>query len=204
MKVKCDDCGKEYGLEPGENPSDYQCECGGGLKKSEDNIEVQAKPKTVIKEDIKSRSSFNRQKEKSSTPYEKRFCKECGAENRPDATFCYSCGKSFKGGVSEKKGTTSRMIELVLGILGGVFGLFGGVFALIFAAFAPSVGGLGISAVLASIVGIGGAVYVTKNSKYGGIILIVSAIWLLFSISAFGVLGSALLGIAGLLALLRK
>lgn len=31
MKVKCDKCGKEYILEKGENPSDYQCDCGGNL-----------------------------------------------------------------------------------------------------------------------------------------------------------------------------
>jgi hypothetical protein len=99
---------------------------------------------------------------------------------------------------------TSRTIEIVLGVLGGIFGLLGGVFALILSAFAPSVGGLGISAVLASIVGLVGAVYVSQNPKIGGIILLISAIWLLISISAYGVLGAVLLGIAGLMALIRK
>lgn len=32
MKVKCTECGKEYNLEKGENPSNYQCDCGGNLK----------------------------------------------------------------------------------------------------------------------------------------------------------------------------
>ncbi len=68
---------------------------------------------------------------------------------------------------------------MVLGIIGGIFGLLGGVFALMFSAFAPSVGTLGFSAVLASIVGIVGAAYVMQNAKLGGIILIVSALWLL-------------------------
>lgn len=98
----------------------------------------------------------------------------------------------------------SRTLEIVLGILGGVFGLLGGVVALIFSAFAPDIFALGVSAILASIVGLVGAVYVTQNAKYGGIILIISAIWLLISISAFGVLGAVLLGIAGLSALIRK
>ncbi|NYB26104.1 MAG: DUF4064 domain-containing protein [Methanobacteriaceae archaeon] len=98
----------------------------------------------------------------------------------------------------------SRTLEVVLGVLGGVFGLLGGVFALIFSAFESSIFGLGVSAVLASIVGLVGAVYVTQNPKIGGIILIISAIWLLISISAFGVIGAALLGIAGLAALIRK
>lgn len=98
----------------------------------------------------------------------------------------------------------SRTLEIVLAIIGGIFGLLGGVFALIFSAFAPSVGVLGVSAILASIVGLIGGIYVSSNAKYGGIILIISAIWLLISISAFGVLGSVLLGVAGLAALLRK
>ncbi len=102
------------------------------------------------------------------------------------------------------EGKTSRTVELVLGILGGVFGLLGGVFALIFSAFAPTVFVLGVSAILASIAGLVGAIYVTGNAKIGGIILIISAVWLLISISAFGILGAALLGIAGLAALIRK
>ena len=61
-----------------------------------------------------------------------------------------------------------------------------------------------IKQILAFIVGIVGSVYVKNNAKSGGIILIVSAIWLLISISAYGILGAVLLGIGGLLALIRK
>lgn len=100
--------------------------------------------------------------------------------------------------------TTSRTVELVLGILGGIFGLLGGIIAVMFGIFASEITGLGISAILASIVGLAGAVYVLKNPKWGGIILIISAVWLLISISLFGVLGAVLLGIGGILALLRK
>lgn len=100
---------------------------------------------------------------------------------------------------------TSRTMELVLGIIGGIFGLLGGVFAVLFGSLASSdVVLLGISAILASIVGIVGSIYVTRNSKIGGIILFVSAVWLLVSISLFGVMGTIFLGIAGLMALLRK
>lgn len=96
-------------------------------------------------------------------------------------------------------------MELVLGIIGGIFGLLGGVFAVLFGSLASSdVVLLGISAILASIVGIVGSIYVTRNSKIGGIILLISAVWLLVSISLFGVMGTIFLGIAGLLALLRK
>ena len=129
------------------------------------------------------------------------YCQKCGTENVNGATFCKNCGESTNTVELEK---TSRTIELVLGIIGGIFGLLGGVFALMFSAFAPSVGGLGVSAVLASIVGIVGAAYVMQNAKWGGIILILSAVWLLISISLFGVLGAVLLGLGGLLAVLRK
>jgi hypothetical protein len=129
------------------------------------------------------------------------YCKKCGTENADSVSFCKNCGEATE---NIEKQQTSRILELVLGIIGGILGLLGGGFALIFSAFAPSVGGLGISAVLASIVGIVGAAYVMQNARYGGIILLVSAVWLLISISAFAVPGAVLLGIAGLLALLRK
>ena len=129
------------------------------------------------------------------------YCQKCGNENADSEMFCKKCGEA-NNTMELKK--TSRTVELVLGIIGGIFGLLGGVFALMFSAFAPSVGSLGISAVLASIVGIVGAAYVMQNAKWGGIILIVSAVWLLISISVFGVLGAVLLGLAGLLAVLRK
>ncbi|MBI5458354.1 CARDB domain-containing protein [Methanobacterium sp.] len=31
MKVQCSECGEEYQLKPDENPSDFQCKCGGEL-----------------------------------------------------------------------------------------------------------------------------------------------------------------------------
>ena len=129
------------------------------------------------------------------------YCQKCGTENSDDVNVCKNCGE-VTNNIELKK--TSRTIELILGIMGGIFGLIGGVFALMFSAFAPSVGSLGISAVLASIVGIIAAAYVMQNAKWGGIILILSAIWLLISISLFGVLGAVLLGLGGLLAILRK
>ncbi|MGC9517466.1 MAG: DUF4064 domain-containing protein [Methanomicrobiales archaeon] len=107
--------------------------------------------------------------------------------------------------MSNEINETSRTIELVLGIAGGIFGLIGGVIAVLLGSFAgDEIVLLGISAILASIVGIVGSVYITKDPKIGGIVLVVSAIWLLISISLFGVLGTILLGISGLLAIFRK
>ncbi|MDI6881737.1 MAG: DUF4064 domain-containing protein [Methanothermobacter sp.] len=99
---------------------------------------------------------------------------------------------------------TSRILEMVLGIIGSIFGLLGGLFAIFFSVFASEVLYLGISAVMASILGIIGAVYVRENPRNGGIILIVSAIWLLISISAFAIPGTIFLGISGILAIIRR
>ncbi len=138
-----------------------------------------------------------------------KFCVSCGTENEDDTIFCTKCGYNFneesKTSQIQTTTETSRTIELVLGIIGGIFGLLGGAFAIILSAFGGTeILALGISAILASIVGIVGSVYVKNNAKTGGIILIVSAVWLLISISAYGILGAVLLGIAGLLALIRK
>ena len=139
-----------------------------------------------------------------------KFCVSCGTENEDDTIFCTKCGYNFneesKTQIKQTATTEiSRTIELVLGIIGGIFGLIGGAFAIILSAFGGTeILALGISAILASIVGIVGSVYVKNNAKTGGIILIVSAVWLLISISAYGILGAVLLGIAGLLALIRK
>ena len=135
-----------------------------------------------------------------------KFCVSCGTENEDNATFCTKCGYNFNEESKTPTQTTktSRTIELVLGIIGAIFGLIGGVFAIILSAFVDEILALGISAIIASIVGIIGSIYVKTNAKNGGIILIISAIWLLISISAYGILGTTLLGISGLLALIRK
>ena len=143
------------------------------------------------------------------------YCTKCGQENSEESKFCDNCGAPLKKSPPQTKESAvkiSRTIEMVLGILGGVFGLIGAIIAFFIvslgSAFAVTgssdVTVLGASAFLASIVGIVGAVYVTKDPKIGGIILIISAIWLLISISLFGLLGAVLLGIAGVIALIRN
>jgi hypothetical protein len=63
---------------------------------------------------------------------------------------------------------------------------------------------LGVSAISASVMGIVCAVVVRENHIIGGMGLLVCAVWLIISISAYGVIGSVLFGIGGLIALLRK
>jgi len=142
-----------------------------------------------------------------------KFCPSCGAEVKEGTVFCDKCGAEVDAenptGQNQIQHTPqpeiSRTTEMVLGIIGGVFGILGAIFAIVFSAFGgDEILMLGMSALIGSIVGIVGAVYVKNNAKYAGIILIISAIWVLVSISLFGILPAVLLGIAGILALVRK
>jgi len=126
---------------------------------------------------------------------EKYLCPICGAENRPDSVFCFKCGKRFYPQTSyayePPKKETSRTLELVLGILGGIFGFLGALFAIFFGSFAGAfeVAGAsdiifyGVVAIFVSITGIVGAVIVYSGSglmkhnvRWGSIIMIVSGV----------------------------
>ena len=130
----------------------------------------------------------------------------CGSLADPDSRFCMECGYRFDSNnvPITNSNDSSRTLELVLGILGAVFGFLGATFALFFSVFSTDLAALGISAFLASIVGLIGTIYIRTNAKYGGIIVIISAVWLLISVSAAGAIGFILLLITGILALVKK
>lgn len=105
-----------------------------------------------------------------------------------------------------------RTTEFVLGLLGGIFGFFGAIFALFIggiggafgASGASTIVGLGWAAILFSIFGIVGAVFVKSKTKLGGWLMLISAIGGVISISFAYLLSFILLLIAGLMALLKK
>ncbi|EIJ79177.1 hypothetical protein PB1_16509 [Bacillus methanolicus PB1] len=105
-----------------------------------------------------------------------------------------------------------RTTEFVLGLLGGIFGFIGAFMALFIggvdAAFSSSgtseVIGLGWAAVILSILGIIGSVVVKSKAKFGGILMLISAIGGVISISMFYILPGVLLLIAGLMGIFRK
>lgn len=67
--VKCKECGQEYELEDGNNPSDFQCDkCEGALKYV-----------PIVKQE-----KF------------KKNCPNCGTRNIKGAMFCEECGESLK------------------------------------------------------------------------------------------------------------
>jgi len=138
----------------------------------------------------------------------KKYCTVCGIENNADSEYCNRCGALLSPETAEKKVDESKIIprtvELVLGILGGIFGIIGGIVILSVGLYSSTILGYGISAIIASIIGMIGASLVVKYPLRGGIILIISGVWLLLSYSAYNLFGTVLLIAAGLLAIIRK
>lgn len=109
-------------------------------------------------------------------------------------------------------GGTLRLAALILGIIGGIAGFGGALFALIIggldAAFSGSgtspVIGLGVAAVLFSLIGLVGGALALKKPKAAGIMMLVSAVGGLVSISWGYVVAFPVFLIAGILALLSQ
>lgn len=134
------------------------------------------------------------------------FCKNCGQELPDDTVFCSKCGAN-QG--TEHRKEKSRTVELVLGLLGGIFGFFGALFAIGIGGLAGAFGasgasdviGLGFAAIIFSIIGIIGAVIVKSKTKAAGWLMIISAFGGLISISFAYLLSFILLLIGGIMAL---
>lgn len=104
----------------------------------------------------------------------------------------------------------SRVGEMVLAIIGGIFGILGGIIALGIggAQSALHTGGTnvainGMIAILFSALALVAAFFVSSRTKLAGWLLVISAIGGLIAISAFYILSFILLLIAGLMCLLR-
>lgn len=106
----------------------------------------------------------------------------------------------------------ARTAELVLGILGGIFGLGGAIIALSIGGIGGALGaegaglisGLGWLAIVASVIGIVGAALVNSKTRLAGGLMLLAAVLGLIAISFFYLIATILLGIAGILALVRK
>ena len=103
-----------------------------------------------------------------------------------------------------------RTTEFILGLLGGIFGFGAAIFAILFGAVDQAVNqstlvtNLGYGAVASSLIGIVGAILVKFRPKFGGILMIISAIAGVISVSVFYALSALLLLIGGVMGLIRK
>lgn len=100
--------------------------------------------------------------------------------------------------------------EFILGLLGGIFGFIPSILALGIGSLVAGLGGdiniagLGLLAILASIMGIIGAAISERNYRIGGGLMIISAILGLIGVSFFYLLSAILLFIGGILTLIKK
>ncbi|GAB6284791.1 MAG: hypothetical protein STSR0009_09910 [Methanoregula sp.] len=141
-----------------------------------------------------------------------KFCNQCGSEINSDALFCDKCGKKCSTGSGSQTAGKSVTVEFILGLIGGIIGFFAGVAAIGIGALgsafsaqgASSLIGLGIGAIIFSIIGIVGAAIVKSNTKNAGYLMIISAIGGLICISAFYILSFILLIIGGVMAVRHK
>ena len=135
------------------------------------------------------------------------YCKNCGKEIDDKAEICVGCGVRTINVQTEK--IKSRTVELVLGLLGGIFGLIGAITAIMFgglgqalnASGASSIVGAGVMAIIFSIIGIVGAVIVKSRNKTAGYMMLISAFGGLICISLAYVISFILLLIGGIMAL---
>jgi hypothetical protein len=152
-----------------------------------------------------------------------KFCPECGSQLVNETSkFCDKCGSSTDGvsttnqmkpySGKEKTGGKPLTVEFILGLLGGIIGFLAGFVAIavgsLGSAFAvngaSTVVGLGLGAIVFSIIGIIGAAIVKSKTKLAGYLMIISAIGGLICISAFYILSFILLIIAGIMAVRYK
>lgn len=106
----------------------------------------------------------------------------------------------------------SRIAETILGILGGIFGLVGSLFALTAGGLAGALGaegasmvvGLGLLAILLSILGIVGGAISSRNSKVAGILMLVAGIGGFIAVFLAYIVAAPLLVTGGILSLVRK
>jgi len=100
----------------------------------------------------------------------------------------------------------------LLGILGGIFGIIAALFAMFFGGIVGMsiseegalLVGLGIGALISSIIGIIGGAISFKSTKWAGILMLIGGVAGIISISFFYVLPGILLIIGGIFSFLIK
>ncbi|MDL2246651.1 hypothetical protein LJB96_03435 [Methanobrevibacter sp. OttesenSCG-928-K11] len=100
--------------------------------------------------------------------------------------------------------TTSRILESIIGIFGGILGLIASSFILFIGSFGfDTTAILGILALIGSFLGIFASIYVNYDNHLGGVMLIISAFLVVIGATLLGIPGMLFLLIAGILALFR-
>lgn len=110
----------------------------------------------------------------------------------------------------EQKQKTSRVGEIVLGIVGGIFGLIAAVMELAMTGIDSSLngksdlGGLTVGMFIVSIIAILLPFFISKNRKLIGWLTIIVGVGMFIFAGGFGILSGILVIIGGVLTLVRK
>ena len=104
-----------------------------------------------------------------------------------------------------RRKTTTRTLEMFLGVVGSFMGVFSGSFLI----FIKSVGQaqmsfLGFVAILASILGIFSSYYLTQNEELAGIGFLIATMFVIVGADHINVISALFLLAAGILTLFRK
>jgi hypothetical protein len=111
--VTCEKCGGYYELQKGESITDFEkCECGGNLKFTNSINESNEKP---IQENLKAKKIVKSAVEKQNVE-QKRFCPNCGFDNKINAKFCKKCGKEFKKGFADRFNNAINLLAVFIGL----------------------------------------------------------------------------------------
>ena len=99
----------------------------------------------------------------------------------------------------KRRKTTTRTVEMFLGIVGSVIGIFSGSFLI----FIKSLGQAHMS-FLASVLGLFSSYYLTKNEELAGIGFLIATMFVIVGADHVNVISALFLLVAGILTLFRK
>lgn len=110
------------------------------------------------------------------------------------------------------KSTTSRVAEMVLGIIGGIFGMIAGVMALFVGEIGAAldaeggtgVAGLGLACIAVSVLALVLSCMINKKRILFGWLIIICGILNIIFVSVLGILSGIIIVVAGILSLSRK
>ena len=105
----------------------------------------------------------------------------------------------------KRRKTTTRTVEMFLGIVGSVIGIFSGSFLILIKSLGQAhMSFLGFVAILASVLGLFSSYYLTKNEELAGIGFLIATMFVIVGADHINVISALFLLVAGILTLFRK
>ena len=129
------------------------------------------------------------------------YCPKRGELTKAKASFCAKCGFKFQEKY-KSSGVETRSVEFICGLIGSVIGII--VALIILSSGLLDTRYTGIILLTLSCIALASTIFLTKDRKVGGAVLIVVTLILLANTNRFGFIELIFIAIAGLLAVFRK